>query len=208
MTNKIVQIDPVGERLDAIIRYYRLNKNSFSKMIGLSDNSLISRIINDPKRGMTLELIKRIATAFPDINLKWLILNEGEMLSKSEFPDPKLHYVKYYKRHDQEPADLMRINGYEDCDFAFDVYGDIMAPKYRAGDIIICKEWDPGMVQFGEAYLIIARKIPYLRYIKGEINPETFKIGADNPRHEDTGMVKKDIEKLYIIKGVIRREAF
>jgi len=208
MTNKTVQIDPVGERLDAIIRHYRLNKNTFSKMIGLSDNSLISRIINDPKRGMTLELIKRIAIAFPDVNLKWLITNEGEIVSKSEFPDPKLHYVKYYKGIDQEPVDLMRIHGYDDCDFAFDVYGDIMAPRYRAGDIIICKGLDMPKVQFGEAYLIITRKIPYLRYIKGEIDTETFKMGAENPRHEDTPLLKKDIEKLFIIKGVIRREAF
>lgn len=208
MTNKIVQIDPVGERLDAIIRHYRLNKNTFAKTIGLSDNSLISRVINEPKRGLSLEMIQRIAMAFPDLSLKWLVLNEGEMTSKSKFPDPKLHYIKYYKGSGQDPVDLMRIYGYDDCDFAFDVYGDIMAPKYRAGDIILCKEQDQGVIQFGEAYFIIARKIPYLRYIRSEIDTETFKIGAENPRHEDTTMLKKDIEKLYIIKGVIRREVF
>ena len=194
--------------MDAIIRYYRLNKNMFAKMVGLSDNSLISRIINDPKRGMSLELIQRIAITFPDINLKWLILNEGEMTSKSRFPDPKHHYIKYYKGLDQEPVDLMRIYGYDDCNFAFDVYGDIMAPRYRGGDVVLCKEQELGIIQYGEAYFIIARKIPYIRYIKSEIDRETFKIGAENPRYEDVNILKKDIEKLYIIKGVIRREAF
>jgi plasmid maintenance system antidote protein VapI len=208
MTNRTVEIRPVGERLAAIIDHYRLNKNTFAKMIGLSDNSLISRIINDPKRGMTLEMIQRIAQAFPDVNLKWLILDEGEITHKEDFPDPMMHYIEYYKGHDQEPTDLLRIHGYDDCDFAFDVYGDMMAPRYRAGDVILCREQELGIIQHGEAYFIIARKIPYIRYIKGEIDGEAFKIGAESPRHEDTIMLKKDIEKLYIIKGVIRREAF
>jgi hypothetical protein len=157
---------------------------------------------------MTLEMIQRIAQAFPDLNLKYLILEEGEITYKSKFPDPKLHYISYYKGNEKEPTDLMRIYGYDDCDSAFDVYGDIMAPRYRAGDIILCKVLDLSNIQFGEAYLIIARKIPYLRYIKSEIDEEAFKVGAESPRHEDAPMLKKEIEKLYIIKGVIRREAF
>jgi len=208
MTNRTSEIRPVGDRLAAIIDHYKINKNTFAKMIGLSDNSLISKIIKEPNRGMTLELIQRIAKAFPDLNLKYLILEEGEITYKSKFPDPTLHYIKYYKGTDQDLVDLMRVNGYDDCDYAVDVYGDIMAPRYRAGDIVLCKEHDISNIQFGEAYLIIARKIPYIRYIKGEIDGETLKVGAESPRLEDNPMLKKDIEKLYIIKGVIRREAF
>jgi len=131
MTNRTSEIRPVRERLAAIIDNYRINKNTFAKMIGLSDNSLISKIIKEPKRGMTLELIQRIAQAFPDLNLQYLILEEGEITYKSKFPDPALHYIKYYKGTDQEePVDLMRVHGYEDCDYAFDVYGDIMAPSH------------------------------------------------------------------------------
>lgn len=84
MTNRTVEINPVGERIAEIIRHYNLNKNAFAKKIGLSDNSLISRIVNDHKRGISLELIQRIAIGFPDVNLKWFILGKGEMIEKSQ----------------------------------------------------------------------------------------------------------------------------
>jgi len=48
MTNRTSEIRPVRERLAAIIDNYRINKNTFAKMIGLSDNSLISKIIKEP----------------------------------------------------------------------------------------------------------------------------------------------------------------
>jgi len=68
-------------------------------MINLGDNSLINRIVNDPYRGTSLEMLQKIILASPDINAKWLILNEGEMLVKDKFPDPKYHYIKYFKEH-------------------------------------------------------------------------------------------------------------
>jgi len=37
MTNRTSEIRPVRERLAAIIDNYRINKNTFAKMIGLSE---------------------------------------------------------------------------------------------------------------------------------------------------------------------------
>jgi hypothetical protein len=47
-----------------------------------------------------------------------------------------------------------------------------------------------------------------IRYIKNEVDSETIKLGVENTRYEDTTMRKADIERLCIIKGAIRREAF
>ena len=208
MTIRHPGVSPIGERLDAIIEHFEINKNTFAKMIGLSDNSLISRIINEPKRGVSLDMLQKIGKAFPDINMRWLVLNEGEMLLKPAFPDPKLHYIEYYKGCEEEPVDLLRLYGYDDCTYACDVFGDIMAPKYRPGDIVLCKKIntdDP--IRFGDAYLLIFNKVPNIRYIKSEVDG-TFKLGAESPRYEDITVAKSDVERLCLIKGVIRREVF
>lgn len=208
MTDNLNEISPIGERIRAIIKYYKLNKNSFSKILGLNDNSLINRIVNDPNRGTSLDMIQKIAINFPDISLKWLILEKGNMVAKGGLPDPEYHYIKYFKGHNSEPADLLRVHGYDDCDSAFDVFGDIMAPKYRAGDIIICKEIkEPSTIQNGEAYLIIARSVPSIRYIKSETD-DGYKLGAESGRVEESIVRKENVDKLYMIKGVIRREAY
>jgi phage repressor protein C with HTH and peptisase S24 domain len=113
------------------------------------------------------------------------------------------------KKDGSEPADFLRIGGYEDCDTAFDVYGDMMAPRFRGGDVVICKTIEvSSIVRFGESYVIFSHGVPMIRYIKNEVDSETIKLGVENTRYEDTTMRKADIERLCIIKGAIRREAF
>lgn len=211
MANRLDFYSPSGQRIYEIIQHYGLNKTSFSAKLGMKDNSLIVRVINDPNRSFTVDLIQRIALNFPEVNIRWLVTGEGPMLCNMPvFPDPKFHYIEYYRKDGKEPVDLMRIYGYEDCDRAFDVYGDIMAPKFRSGDVIICKTIPyPGSIAYGEAFLIILNnEIPLIRYIRSEIDTDSIKLGAENPRHEDSVIRKADITRLYIIKGVVRRESF
>jgi repressor LexA len=196
----------LGERVMEIIYHYRLNKNSFSKKIGLINNSIIVRLVNDPERGLSLELLQRIITEFPDISPRWLLMGEGDMFEVKKVPEKNIHYIKYYKTIDSQP-DLFRISGYDDCDFATDVYGDGMSPKYRQGDIVICRKFAPAdPVLFGEAYLLYVNTNPLLRYIKSIPQPGQFKIGAENSRYEDAVIETKDIDSAYLVKGIIRRE--
>src|SRR4030042_1082802 len=146
-----------GGRVMMIINHYGLNRNSFSLKIGMSSNSLITRLTNSPDMGMHLELIQKILRNCPEINPDWFIHGEGEMIRDKGFPDKRIHYIKYYKDRSEKPFDLMRITGFEDCDYAFDLVGAGMTPRYRSGDILICKTIDPaaGKIIYGEAYMII-----------------------------------------------------
>lgn len=57
-----------------------LNKNSFSKAIGISNNVTITRIINE-KRSPSRSTCEKIVTAFPKYNLTWILTGEGNMLT-------------------------------------------------------------------------------------------------------------------------------
>ncbi len=72
---------PIGERLIKLIQHYHLNKNSLSLRLNLKSNSIITRIANDPRRGMSLELIQKILFEFPEINSDWFVTGRGEMLN-------------------------------------------------------------------------------------------------------------------------------
>ncbi len=208
-----VKPSTIGERIMMIIMHYGLNKNSFSIKIGLSGNSLIVRIVNDPEAGISLTLTQKILTTFSEINPEWFVMGTGSMLRDEQFPNLKIHFIKYYReftgKMNGDPTDLLRMTGFEDCDVAFDVVGSGMSPKYRTGDIIICRKEDVnGKIKFGEAFLIISDGEPLIRYIKSKIDEIGFKLGAEDARYEESTIDLKDIQSLYLIKGLVRKEVF
>lgn len=86
IVKKSLPVGPIGERLKELIDRSHLNKNKLSVKMGISSNSVITRIVNNRERGMSLKNIQRIMLLFPDLNPDWLILGKGEML-KRETPE-------------------------------------------------------------------------------------------------------------------------
>ena len=66
--------------VEFIIEKEGLNKNSFSKAIGISNNVTITRIINE-HRTPSRATCEKIVSAFPAYNLEWLLTGEGNMLT-------------------------------------------------------------------------------------------------------------------------------
>lgn len=70
-------------RIQSVMDYLGMNKNSFSKEIGMSSNVTIGRIINENRKPHSTTL-KKIVSRFPQINYEWLLTGEGEMLITSK----------------------------------------------------------------------------------------------------------------------------
>ena len=68
------------KRVEFIIEKEGLNKNSFSKAIGISNNVTITRIINE-HRTPSRATCEKIVSAFPAYNLEWLLTGEGNVLT-------------------------------------------------------------------------------------------------------------------------------
>jgi hypothetical protein len=204
-----------ADRLKELMYYYRLNKNSMSVKLGFSTNTSITRLANHPERNPSFELLKSILMAFPALSGRWLLLGEGEMMAKDELEAHSL-WTNYYGKDmvgvldqvtDISPISRMRVYGFEDCELAVDVYGDSMAPKFKPGDIVLCKKVSSeDLIVFGEAYLICGKE-SVVRYIKSAPSEDTLKVGAENPRFEDLIIQRSDVNCLYRVKGLIRREA-
>lgn len=81
----------IGERIALLINELGLNKNSFSKEIGLKNNSTITNIINNPERSPSYDVIFRIVSRWDQLNIRWLIAGQGEMFSIAEDSFPNIN---------------------------------------------------------------------------------------------------------------------
>lgn len=157
------------ERIQKIMDEEGLNKNSFSKAIGISNNVTITRIINE-KRSPSRSTCEKIVSAFPKYNLTWILTGEGNMLTDitsldeaSPIDEPIILRVPLVSQY----AQAGYLSGYADAAYmatlptipyivdheaqghyvAFEVKGDSMndgtEDAILEGDRLLCREIQP-----------------------------------------------------------------
>jgi SOS-response transcriptional repressor LexA len=199
-----------------LMKHYGLNKNSLTVKVGLPSNSVIGRIVNE-QSNPSFEVLEKIMLAFKQVNARWLVTNEGSMLGQETASVTEKGEIKYLKAGSGEPfpADTVNVKatailtlyGFVDCQYAFDVFGDSMAPRFRSGDVVLCSDEKGKPVNVGEAYYMVINDNPSIRIIKN-VTSTTYKLSAENSRIEDYEVSKSNVTYIYQIKGVIRREVF
>lgn len=105
----------VNQRIEELIKYLDLNPNSFSKSIGLTGNSTISRIVKG-KTMPSYETLLLICDTYDWLNIRWLMTGEGEMIrsdQKDESIDvlkDKIEYQKGLIKTLKETLDMINQN--------------------------------------------------------------------------------------------------
>jgi transcriptional regulator with XRE-family HTH domain len=74
------------ERLKTVFLEYRLTQKSFSDKTGIATSAL-SGIMGKRQSNPSFEAIQKITIAFPEINMNWLISEQGQMLEKQPETD-------------------------------------------------------------------------------------------------------------------------
>ena len=67
------------DRIKEIIKYTGLNSASFAEELGIQKSS-ISHIVNG-RNNPSVDFIMKLTNRYPEINSRWLISGEGEMIS-------------------------------------------------------------------------------------------------------------------------------
>ena len=85
----IIPVSGLGIRLSEFNKIKGLNKNTLSESLGIKQNSVVTRIVNNrnPEGGMSFDTLQRFMRKFPDVNPRWLIL--GEEYDMFEVKDKK-----------------------------------------------------------------------------------------------------------------------
>lgn len=66
--------DGVKERLTAFLRKKGINNSEFGRRTGTS-----SAYVSSIRQSISTDVLEKIAKAFPDLNVEWLLLGTGEM---------------------------------------------------------------------------------------------------------------------------------
>ena len=70
------------ERFELIMKYYSLDKKKFADKVGMKPTTL-DHILKGHKKP-TIDILKKICSAFPEINEYWIILGQGSIYGNSE----------------------------------------------------------------------------------------------------------------------------
>jgi hypothetical protein len=70
--------DNVSIRFEEILKSLQLNAYKFSRSTGLNRPDKIYNILNGRNKA-TFEVVKAILKFYPTVNIRWLLLGEGEM---------------------------------------------------------------------------------------------------------------------------------
>lgn len=216
----------ITERLERIMSELGENSNSFSGKIGVTRSTIATAIARN--KGVSSELLSKIADGFPSINLDWLITGEGGMFKGSTeltIVDSSTKGVPYYESIDvsggiipmfndnkETPTFYIDYPHFNDCTAYLPVVGDSMYPKYASGEIIAVKQiFNFDMILWGEPYLIIGNgNTDGLRTVKlvhpHPDDPNKIILRASNPNFKgDTPIAISDIVSIFIVKGKITR---
>jgi transcriptional regulator with XRE-family HTH domain len=68
----------IGERFALVLKEKGVTQKSFSERTKYSEQA-ISKLIQGQTQSPKADLIAQIAVLFPDVNLRWLLIAEGEM---------------------------------------------------------------------------------------------------------------------------------
>lgn len=73
-----MDLKTVSDRFLYFLRKKELSQTDFETITGFSQNNL-SRFIRGTVKSPKIELITALLNYFPELNLRWLLLGEGEM---------------------------------------------------------------------------------------------------------------------------------
>ena len=93
------------ERLRGVRASKAKSVNNFAKLIGMSQTTVNGIMLGS--RGVSVDIIIAVLTAFPDISAEWLMRGEGEMLRSEEVAQNALisdetiaHYTSVVKSYE------------------------------------------------------------------------------------------------------------
>lgn len=150
---------------------------------------------------------------FMDEKTAKVIEKRGKEVAKRETPTKVPYYdtyltagmIKKFGDNIVNPSYFITIPNFIECSLALRVSGDSMYPKYRSGDIVVCKlVQDKSMIMHGEPYVVITPDYCVVKYLDPHPKDKSkLVLRSENPKFKPTDISKKDVLQLYMIKGKI-----
>jgi len=178
---------PIKNRILQFINNKGFEKKKFFEELEVSASNFRGTSLKSEVGG---DVIAKISSSYPEINLNWLISGKGIMIKEdigvvqmvtNRKTTDKIHPNQEIPLYDWEAAaglkelfnndkpqrvlDTIKIPNLPKCDGAVTVTGDSMYPLLKSGDIILYKEMSFDNLFFGEMYLLSVRIDDWEEYV-------------------------------------------
>lgn len=211
----------VKERLISFIAYLGIGQGRFEKECGISNG-----YVNNIRKSITHEKLQKIALRYPELNKAWLLTGEGSMLKDGQGNNNqsgRRNFIRYWVDVDATGGGVelfddttdgnyseMVIPDFSDCTDAMRLVGDSMYPRYKAGQILVFKEWQESFIEYGQAYLVITRTgYRMLKYLQPAPDKSMVTCVSENAEKFPPFEIEiESIHKLYIVKGSVEQNTF
>jgi len=208
----------IGEKIRDLRIEKRMSQKELAEKMGLAVATISSYEVNNsqPNIEKLVHLSKLLGASIDEIvgNSDYLINHitgnnpDGIKTMKYFDLDASAGNTSLFEYDDHTKYRVINVPGFDDCDFALNVWGDSMVPNLHNGSIIICKEWKQSFIEYGYIYLIITNENHrMIKYISPGSSDETITCSSENKFYKPFEIRKDEILKLYIVKGSIERSS-
>lgn len=202
-------------RLREFVDYKQISKYKFYKSVGLANGYL------DRDGNIGSNKCEKIIEQYPDLNLEWLILGTGNMLTTEVLPSINNAPVgvPYYdvdfcggfdlvlNNQTYLPAGYINLPQYEKADSWANITGHSMEPLISNGDIIALRrveDWQT-YVLYGEIYGIMTDEYRTVKRIRKAANPDHILLEPANKEYDAQEIPKSIITGVWQVLGCVKR---
>ena len=200
------------ERLMTFVKsQYNEGQKAFEERCGLSNGQ-----INKMTNGTNTTTLGKIAEVCPQLNLRWLLYGNGEMIQKPSMSQQRLPILPIEAfagpglpaYDDERIGEYLTVSAFDNSDFLIRVKGDSMLPKFAGGDLVACKKiTDVLFFQWGRVYVLYTNSQGVMiKRIQPSEREDCIKCVSDNEKYAPFDVPKSDIVSLALVNGSISLE--
>lgn len=213
----------IRDRLYKIAEFRGLSMRKFEELCNLKRGN-ISNMTDNGTIGS--DKLSKIIDAVPNVDIKWLLTGEGEMIKSNEEPVDIIP-VKSLEGgiplvpieawaglfHGEEAVSLSDcehffVPAFKDADFLIPVRGDSMVPRYYSGDLVACKFLPLSDIffQWGKVYVLDTNQGALIKKVRPGSSDDTVTLISENSDYEPFELPRSAIYNIALVQGLIRSE--
>lgn len=201
------------ERLKEFIGYKKLAVRKFEIAVGMSNGTVHNAMAN--KSSISSAWLSKIAAAYPELNLVWLVTGKGDMLNgkKAAAPRPKEQmrkipyfnvdfsggFIEQYNDQTQNPSDFVVDRSLTDADFWCNLKGHSMEPTICDGERIALKPVDvTDPIKWGSIYAVVTSDgLRTVKRIEKSDEDGLLELVADNKEFNSQKVAPRNITHIF-----------
>ncbi len=212
----------IKERILQIAKNKRIKQSDFFVEIGTTRGNFTGE---QKQSAVRSDLLGRILLKYPDVNSRWLLTGEGEMLKEDNVGQLSFYGAGYplveqyaiagfgnadfmIKEEDVKAYYVVPKFEHTSIDFMIEVRGSSMYPKYNSGDVIACKIIrESQFIQWNKVHVIATQEQGLLvKRLKPGTTADTYIAESDNKEYPSFEVPRNEINGIALVVGVIRLE--